>query len=116
MTHVVKRGRVRDVIGKHGLGVGVTVERQRLNRDLIEWAIIAVAIVGAWLTIVFTAVEKQIPLPVTVIAVLIAILYWRLIRGLVWVYFGYRSRIAKLSAKRAAALRQSRASTSDAAE
>lgn len=94
----------------------MTIERQRLNRDLIEWIIVAVAVIGTWLTIVFTAVEKQIPLPVIATAVLIAVLYWRLIRGLVWVYFGYQSRIAKLKTKRAAALRQSQAPAPDAPE
>lgn len=94
----------------------MTIERQRLNRDLIEWIIVAAAIIGAWLTISFTAVSKQIPLPVIATAVLIAVLYWRLIRGLVMVYFGYRTRIAKISAKRAAAKRQSRAPISEAPE
>jgi hypothetical protein len=91
----------------------VTIERQRLNRDLIEWIVVAIAIVGTWLTIAFTAVTKQIPLPVIATAVLIAVLYWRLVRGLVWVYFGYRSRIAKIYAKRAVTLRQSQAPASD---
>ncbi|HEY5094858.1 MAG TPA: hypothetical protein VII69_07085 [Candidatus Eremiobacteraceae bacterium] len=94
----------------------MTIERQTLYRDLIEWIVVAVAIAGAWPTIAFTAVTRQIPLAPIVTAVLLAILYWRLASGLVWVYFGYQSRIAKLKTIRAAALRQSQASTSDASE
>jgi hypothetical protein len=78
-------------------------ERLQAWRDLLEWKIFAVALIAAWLTVTFTKVAKQIPLPGLVTAVAIAIIYWEFFRSLVWFYFTYRARIAYLAAKRAAA-------------
>lgn len=79
-------------------------ERQQAWRDLLEWKIFAVALIAAWLTLTFTNVVRQIPLPGFVTAVALAIFYWEFVRRLVWVYLGYRRRIAMIAAKRAAAL------------
>jgi hypothetical protein len=87
-------------------------ERQQASRDLLEWKIIAVAVIAAWLTVTFTDVVRQIPMPGFVTAVALAIVYWQFVRRLVWVYLGYRRRIAKIAAQRAAARSQPQATTS----
>jgi hypothetical protein len=84
----------------------MTDERKQARRDLLEWKIIAVAAIAAWLTVTFTNVARQIPLPELVTAVVLAIMYWQIVRRFVWVYLGYRRRIATIAAKRAAARSQ----------
>jgi hypothetical protein len=83
-------------------------DRLQAWRDLLEWKIFAVALIAAWLTVTFTKVARQVPLPGLVTAVAIAIIYWEFIRGLVWFYLAYRSRVAILAAKSAAAQKPAR--------
>lgn len=80
----------------------MTDVRSQAKRDVLQWTIVIIAIFGAWLTITFTSVTKQIPLPLIATAIFLAILYWRLVAGIVSVYAGYRLRITRLKAKRAA--------------
>ncbi len=81
----------------------MTDEAKQARRDLLEWKIIAVAVIAAWLTVTLTNVARQIPLPELVTAVVLAIIYWQIVRRFVWVYLGYRRRLATIAAKRAAA-------------
>jgi hypothetical protein len=94
----------------------VTDEKSQATRDIAQWTIVIIAIIGAWLTVTFTSVTRQIPLPPIATAIFLAIFYWRLVAGIVSVYVGYRSRFAKLKAKRAASVSKPRASASEKSE
>jgi hypothetical protein len=91
-------------------------EKLQARREIAQWTIVIIAIIGAWLTITFTSVTRQIPLPPLATAIFVAILYWRLVAGIVSVYSGYQTRIAKLQAKRAASLANMQAPAGDKAE
>jgi hypothetical protein len=94
----------------------VTDEKSQAKRDIAQWTVVIIAIIGAWLTVTFTSVTKQIPLPPIATAIFLAILYWRVVAGIVSVYVGYRSRFAKLKAKRAASLGKLQPSSSEKSE